>query len=87
MRISIRRCLSMLRNTSNGNELAMPLPMPIKEHSAGVGTLRIAAHALSVPRISRVAALAVLGWLVSAAPLGVTFPVGQAKAWVTLLRS
>jgi len=27
-RISTRRCLSMLRDTSNGNELAMPLPMP-----------------------------------------------------------
>jgi len=24
MRISIRRCLSMLRNTSDGNELAVP---------------------------------------------------------------
>jgi len=24
MRISIRRCLSMLRNTSDGNELALP---------------------------------------------------------------
>jgi len=24
MRISIRRCLSMLRNMSNGNELALP---------------------------------------------------------------
>jgi len=36
MRISIRRCLSMLRNTSDGNELAMPLPMPlVKEHSVG----------------------------------------------------
>jgi len=33
MRISIRRCLSMLRNTSDGNELAVPLPMPIQEHS------------------------------------------------------
>jgi len=33
MRISIRRCLSMLRNTSDGNELALPLPMPSKEHS------------------------------------------------------
>jgi len=36
MRISIRRCLSMLRNTSDGNELAMPLPMPIKECSVAV---------------------------------------------------
>jgi len=35
MRISIRRCLSMLRNTSNGNELAVPLPMPKEEHSVG----------------------------------------------------
>jgi len=33
MRISIRRCLSMPRNTSDGNELAMPLPMPFNEHS------------------------------------------------------
>jgi len=33
MRISIRRCLSMLRNTRYGNELALPLPMPSKEHS------------------------------------------------------
>jgi len=31
MRISIRRCLSILRNTSDGNELAMPLPMPWKK--------------------------------------------------------
>jgi len=30
IRSSIRRCLSMLRNTSDGNELAMPLPMPSK---------------------------------------------------------
>jgi len=35
MRISIRRCLSMLRNTRNGNELAVPLPMPTEEHSVG----------------------------------------------------
>jgi len=35
MRISIRRCLSILRNTSDGNELALPLPMPWKEHSVG----------------------------------------------------
>jgi len=40
MRISIRRCLSMLRNTSDGNELALPLPMPSKEHSVGwLGTV------------------------------------------------
>jgi len=37
MRISIRRCLSMLRNTSDGNELAVPLPMPSKGHSVGCG--------------------------------------------------
>jgi len=35
MRISIRRCLSMLRNTVYGNELALPLPIPSKEHSVG----------------------------------------------------
>jgi len=45
MRISIRRCLSMLRNTSDGNELAVPLPMPVKEHSVGCTIVRIAAHA------------------------------------------
>jgi len=39
MRISIRRCLSMLRNTGDGNELALPLPMPIKVHSVVVGIL------------------------------------------------
>jgi len=33
MRISIRRCLSMLRNTGDGNELALALPMPGKWHS------------------------------------------------------
>jgi len=30
MRISIRRCLSMLRNTRDGNELALQLPMLIE---------------------------------------------------------
>jgi len=30
IRSSIRRCLSILRNTSAGNELALPLPMPSK---------------------------------------------------------
>jgi len=36
MRISIRRCLSMLRNTSDGNELAMPATNASqKEHSIG----------------------------------------------------
>jgi len=35
MRIRIRRCLSMLRNTSDGNELALPLPMPSKGDSGG----------------------------------------------------
>jgi len=35
MRISIRRCLSMLRNTGDGNELALPLPMLTNEHSVG----------------------------------------------------
>jgi len=34
MRISIRRCLSMLRNTVYGNELTLP-PMPSKEHCVG----------------------------------------------------
>jgi len=29
----------MLRNTSDGNELAMPLPMPLKEHSIDPGIL------------------------------------------------
>jgi len=35
MRISIRRCLSMLRKTSDGNELAVPAPNACKEHSVG----------------------------------------------------
>jgi len=35
MRISIRRCLSMLRNTRNGNELALPAINAFKEHSIG----------------------------------------------------
>jgi len=36
MRISIRRCLSMLRNTSDGNELAVPATNAYrKEHSVG----------------------------------------------------
>jgi len=33
MRISIRRCLSMLRNTSDGNELAVPATNALQEHS------------------------------------------------------
>jgi len=38
MRISIRRCLSMLRNTSDGNELAVPaLNAFAKEHSVSAG--------------------------------------------------
>jgi len=38
MRISIRRCLSMLRNTSDGNELALPAinAFQKKEHSVVV---------------------------------------------------
>jgi len=36
MRISIRRCLSMLRNTVDGNGLALPASMPTKEHSVWV---------------------------------------------------
>jgi len=35
MRISIRRCLSMLRNTGDGNELAIPLQCLAKVHSVG----------------------------------------------------
>jgi len=36
MRISIRRCLSMLRNTSDGNELALPATNAyLKGHSIG----------------------------------------------------
>jgi len=35
MRISIRRCLSMLRNTSDGNELALPATNAWKEYSVG----------------------------------------------------
>jgi len=58
MRISIRRCLSMLRNTSYGNELALPLPMPTNEHSVGSWLVRIAAHALVCRGPRPVAALA-----------------------------
>jgi len=29
----------MLRDTSAGNELALPLPMPWKEHSVAIGIL------------------------------------------------
>jgi len=37
MRISIRRCLSMLRNASDGNELAVPATNALeKEHSVGM---------------------------------------------------
>jgi len=36
MRISIRRCLSMLRNTSDGNELAMPATNAYRRHSGGL---------------------------------------------------
>jgi len=36
IRSSIRRCLSMLRNTSHGNELALPASNAYqKEHSVG----------------------------------------------------
>jgi len=36
LRISIRRCLSMLRNTSDGNELALPATNAYsKEYSVG----------------------------------------------------
>jgi len=35
MRISIRRCLSMLRNTSAGNELAVPATNACNGHSVG----------------------------------------------------
>jgi len=37
MRISIRRCMSMLRNTSDVNELAVPPPMPSKKKEPSVG--------------------------------------------------
>jgi len=43
MRISIRRCLSMLRNASDGNDLALPLPMPYKDIVYIVGILHMVA--------------------------------------------
>jgi len=36
LRISIRRCLSMLRNTGDGNEQAMPLSMPTEKVLSGI---------------------------------------------------
>jgi len=38
MRISIRRCLSMLRNTSDGNELAMPATNAYKKKENSVSS-------------------------------------------------
>jgi len=35
MRISIRRCLSMLRNTRDGNELALPAINALQGHIVG----------------------------------------------------
>jgi len=35
------RCLSMLRNTGDGNELAMPPSMPCKEHSVAGDTVLV----------------------------------------------
>jgi len=49
MRISIRRCLSMLRNTSDGNALAVPATNAYqKEHSVSCffTIVYVAAHAL-----------------------------------------
>jgi len=33
MRISVRRCMSMLRNTVHGNELAVPATNALQEHT------------------------------------------------------
>jgi len=52
MRISIRRCLSILRNTSDGNELALPLPMPAKEHSVSCSNSTFSCACVGVPRTS-----------------------------------
>jgi len=38
MRIRIRRCLSMLRNTSDGNELALPATNAFQKYSTGYST-------------------------------------------------
>jgi len=40
IRSSTRRCLSMLRNTRDGNELALPLPMPMKRSIVLVNGIR-----------------------------------------------
>jgi len=39
MRISIRRCLSMLRNTSDGNELALPATNALRRSIVSVGDI------------------------------------------------
>jgi len=70
MRISIRRCLSMLRNTVYGNELAMPATNAYRRDIVSVAyTVQLAAHALVCrgPRLG--AALAFLATFYSAAPL------------------
>jgi len=49
MRISIRRCLSMLRNTSDGNELAMSATNAYqREHSVGSWYTESAGYELPV---------------------------------------
>jgi len=76
----------MLRNTSDGNELALPLQcLAKKEHSEGCWILRIAAHALVCRGPRPVAALAAKVVVVSVAVQD-HLPVG-AKAGGPELRS
>jgi len=52
MRISIRRCLSMLRNTSDGNELAVPATNAYQRTIVSVVNSTGSCACVSVPRTS-----------------------------------
>jgi len=80
MRISIRRCLSMLRNTSDGNELAVPLPMPSKVHSVSYWNSTVSCACVGVPRTSARRCAGGSGDIVlSRQRLSLTFPVATSR--------
>jgi len=64
MRISIRRCLSMLRNTGGANELALPATNAYQSGHVDQLRMRWCAEDLGLSlRWQRIAWSADLGWL------------------------
>jgi len=75
MRISIRRCLSMLRNTSDGNELALPAPNALEGYSVSRYNGTGSCACVGVPRTSAWRCAGGLGSIV-VSRLGGNLPFG-----------